>query len=156
MSSETFRDNDKASFTMRLMPVRKKRVVEPNRFRQARKGKGLSQQELADKLGLSKAAISGWERDQNDITMKNLRKVCRALGTTIAWMVNEEGPAPLTAGEHKLVEISRALDEEERRNLFQWVDVFIEQMRARAAGLPKDISKKAETSVSEGEGRRLR
>lgn len=44
-------------------------------IQEARKRKGLTQQELADKVGTNKAAISRVENDLKDVRLSTLRKI---------------------------------------------------------------------------------
>ncbi|MGH9946647.1 MAG: helix-turn-helix domain-containing protein [Pyrinomonadaceae bacterium] len=44
-------------------------------IQEARKKKGLTQQELADKVGTNKAAISRVENDVKDVRLSTLRKI---------------------------------------------------------------------------------
>ena len=53
-----------------------------NRIQKFRKEKGMTQEELAEKLGVSSQAVSKWENDAScpDITL--LPELCRSLGVT--------------------------------------------------------------------------
>ncbi|RYC70866.1 helix-turn-helix domain-containing protein [Spirosoma sordidisoli] len=48
-------------------------------IREARKAKGLSQEELAKLMGVTKAAISGYETGKQNLTVGTLYKVSIAL-----------------------------------------------------------------------------
>lgn len=49
------------------------------RLKAARKTRGVTQKELADKLGMEKSAVSKFERDVNSADAELLAKICRAL-----------------------------------------------------------------------------
>ena len=55
-----------------------------DRIRQRRNELGMSQQALADKVGVTKASISNWENsnDLSDIKVGHMRSLCRALHCT--------------------------------------------------------------------------
>ena len=52
----------------------------PKRLAAAREAKGLSQVELAKKLGVSAGTVGGWETGDHGISKKRLRKVAELLG----------------------------------------------------------------------------
>ena len=60
------------------------------KIKQARVGKGLNQGELADKLGISQAAISMFEKDQRQPTPKMLDQICEILEIEKKELVGEE------------------------------------------------------------------
>lgn len=53
-----------------------------NRISKHRKEKGLTQEELADKLGVSSQAVSKWENDQSCPDISLLPQLCRIFGIT--------------------------------------------------------------------------
>ncbi len=63
-----------------------RRVVSA-RLRQARVDAGLSQEELADELGLSQVGYSGIERGRTLIGVDRLVQVCGVLGRPISYFV---------------------------------------------------------------------
>ena len=52
-------------------------------FKTARINSGLSQQQLADLLGMNRSAISKYENDIGLPHAKTLQKICEILGVTI-------------------------------------------------------------------------
>lgn len=57
----------------------------PSKLRELRKGKKLSQEELAKKSGVSRAIISGLESGRIDITTTGtLKKLAKALETSVS------------------------------------------------------------------------
>ena len=53
-----------------------------NRIQKSRKEKGLTQEELAAKLGVSSQAVSKWENDASCPDISLLPELCRVLGVT--------------------------------------------------------------------------
>ena len=47
-----------------------------------RKFKGMTQEELANKIGKSKNVISNWERGDNSPDVDSIEKICKALNVT--------------------------------------------------------------------------
>ena len=60
------------------------------RMRTRRRQLGLSQSELADKLGVSFQQVQKYERGANRVAASTLVAASLALGTTVAWLVGEE------------------------------------------------------------------
>lgn len=65
------------------------------RIASLRKDKGLTQEELAEKLGISGQAVSKWENDQNYPDISILPQLARLLGVTVDELLSgkqENGP----------------------------------------------------------------
>lgn len=61
------------------------------RIREARESLRLTQQQLADRLGVDQSTVSGWERDDKRRPARDLMPVvARALGRTTAWLEGRE------------------------------------------------------------------
>jgi transcriptional regulator with XRE-family HTH domain len=60
------------------------------RMRTRRRQLGLSQSDLADKLGVSFQQVQKYERGANRVAASTLVSAAVALGTTEAWLVGEE------------------------------------------------------------------
>lgn len=63
-----------------------------NRLAQLRKQKGLSQEQLAEKLGLSRQAVSKWERAEASPDTDNLICLARIYGVSLDDLLNTEEP----------------------------------------------------------------
>lgn len=70
--------------------------------------KGLKQEELAEKLGVSSQAVSKWENDQTCPDISLLPKLARILGVSVD---------ELLTGEKKEAPVVRTLPEEERKSI---------------------------------------
>jgi transcriptional regulator with XRE-family HTH domain len=60
------------------------------RMRTRRRQLGLSQSDLAERLGVSFQQVQKYERGANRVAASTLLAAARTLGTTISWMVGEE------------------------------------------------------------------
>lgn len=56
-------------------------------FKAARKNSGLSQQQLADMLGMNRSSISKYENDIGFPLAKTLQRICEIFGVTIDSML---------------------------------------------------------------------
>ena len=54
-----------------------------NKLRDERRRQRLSQEQLAEKAGLHRTYIGMIERAEKNITLENIRKICKALGLNI-------------------------------------------------------------------------
>ena len=66
-----------------------------------RKAIGLSQDDLAEKLGVTRQAVSKWETDRAQPTTSNLRELARVFSVDMAYFIGEddskkEEPSPLS------------------------------------------------------------
>jgi transcriptional regulator with XRE-family HTH domain len=64
-----------------------------NRLIGARKAKGLSQQELADRADASLRAVQNWEAGIHEPQAENLRNLSEALGVSISYLIGGEEKA---------------------------------------------------------------
>ena len=58
-----------------------------------RKAKGLSQEELAEQLGVSRQAVSRWELGQTLPDISNLLQLCELFGVSADYLVRDEEQA---------------------------------------------------------------
>lgn len=72
------------------------------RIKQIREEKGLTQEEVAQRAGVTAASLSRWENNEREPTFQNVEKVAQALGVTMAVMVKE--PRKPGAGFRKIIE----------------------------------------------------
>ena len=59
-----------------------------------RKRSGMSQEELAEKVGVSRQAVSKWELGDAVPELDKLVALARVFGVTTDWLLSEEEPAP--------------------------------------------------------------
>ncbi|WP_342068530.1 helix-turn-helix domain-containing protein [Yoonia algicola] len=65
-----------------------------DRLAGAREAAGLSQQTLAEKLGVKPSTISAWENDLKEPRANRLQMVSGVLGVSMSWLLTGEGEGP--------------------------------------------------------------
>lgn len=65
-----------------------------NPIREARRRAGLSQRQLADRLGVHKVTVSGWENGRFLPRPAHARSLCRALGGLDLACIYAQAPPP--------------------------------------------------------------
>ena len=78
------------------------------RLRQAREDKGLTQEEVADLLGLTDVGYGAYERGQRLIPVDFLVKLTGILDRSVNYFLDSPAPNGLTPEEEELVRIYRA------------------------------------------------
>lgn len=58
-----------------------------NKIAKARKDKGMTQQALAQAVGLTQGAVAHWESGRREPSLAMLRKIARALGVQVAELI---------------------------------------------------------------------
>ena len=82
-------------------------------IRIARKKSGLTQEELAERLGITFKAVSGWENGKYQPTIETLNKLLSPMGITLAEFFNENGDVSvLTDREKEVVASFRTMPED--------------------------------------------
>ena len=59
-----------------------------------RKKQGLSQEKLAERLGVSRQAVSKWETGESEPEIGKLRLLARTFGVSVDWLLSEEEDEP--------------------------------------------------------------
>jgi transcriptional regulator with XRE-family HTH domain len=74
-----------------------------SRLRYARNARGVSQQIIADHLGIDRVNISTWESDQTRPDVSRISAIAKFYGASEAWLLSGEGEAPIKSeGQKKL------------------------------------------------------
>lgn len=71
-------------------------------IRSLRKKNGLTQEELADMVGVSRSTVTQWERDWSSPRMGMVQRLAKALNVPTTAIVSESGPEP----DYRLSEIT--------------------------------------------------
>ena len=66
------------------------------RILRSRKEKKLSQQALADLIGVSRSALAQWETEMSSPSLQNLRKMAELLNVSFEWLATGRGNQNLT------------------------------------------------------------
>ena len=69
-------------------------------IREARRKKGLSQEEVARELGISRQAVTKWEGEQSAPSAGNLKKLAALLETTLGRLLNGDTAEKVAAAEY--------------------------------------------------------
>ncbi|WP_025840359.1 helix-turn-helix domain-containing protein [Asaia platycodi] len=113
------------------MSVNRKGEISPSfaltrRIAMLRKSQGLSQQQLADALGVSRSAVAFWETGRVGSLRKYIPKLAVLFDVSteafLTGMVEEDIPAVLTPDEDDLLRLYRFLDPELKLTAQKWME----------------------------------
>ncbi|WP_420860103.1 helix-turn-helix domain-containing protein [Marivivens marinus] len=65
-----------------------------DRLAAAREGAGLSQKDVASRLGVKTSVIKAWEQDIKEPRANRLQMISGLLGVSLTWLLTGEGDAP--------------------------------------------------------------
>ena len=87
----------------------------------ARKAKGLSQETLAEQIGVSRQALGKWEKDTALPGLDNLQAAAQVLGVSVDTLLGTEaaGPAPAVTLD-AMRDLLAARDAEQRKHRRLW------------------------------------
>ena len=85
----------------------------------------LSQKEIAEKLGVSKAAITNWLNGSNSPNMEILANLCTILDVPMSKMLSDE-TMKLTAKEKKLLDNFKQLSEKGKDELIRFSEFMLD------------------------------
>ncbi len=93
------------------------------RIREIRRSLGMTQDELARRVGVSRSAIAQWETDRTGQVRANLARVAAVLGVSIGYLLTGDSDAGLihveTADERALLSLYRQIREPGRAELLR-------------------------------------
>ena len=107
-----------------------------NRLRQVRLSKGMNQQELAEALHASQAAMSGWETGKYDPGMKNWKAIAALFGVPVDYLIDDsaeekkETPSGIPDEVMSAAEAFMSLPPEARKEARAYLD-FLKQRYMR-------------------------
>lgn len=98
----------------------------PNRLREQRMAAGLSQQALADRIGVSKVTISDLERGNMRLDVVYMQRLAGALGIAMADLLPHDGHEwALSPAERALIDRFRQASPQEREQLERVSDALL-------------------------------
>ena len=103
-----------------------------NRLTELRKSKGLSQEELANKLGTQGPAIGRYERDAAKPTIEVAAKIARILGVSLDYLVGNSDTLLNQEIIDRVIEIQN-LDDEDKKPILYTLDNLLQNVRTKQA-----------------------
>ena len=98
-------------------------------IKNARTEAGLSQKELAARIGTTQQTIQRWETGYTEPKVTDLMEISRALGVTLSYLLGMTVPVdgtPLSDNERELVNIYRQLPPEAKRAVIAGMKAYLE------------------------------
>lgn len=90
-----------------------------------RKRAGLTQKELAEKLGVKNTAVSNWESGNNSVDIETLFTACKILGVSVNDMYgiysNTEKKPALESGHDELFNLINQLSDDDLDDVLEFV-----------------------------------
>ena len=102
-------------------------------IRTCRSNLGLNQAELAEKIGVSRNAVAGWETGHSRPDLGTLPMLCDALGISLETFFGTE--TPRGEEERRLVKVFFSLEERDREALFWQMEAVLAGRRRQREGL---------------------
>lgn len=87
-----------------------------SRIKALRRAANMTQDELAERLNVSRSAIAQWETDRTGQVRENMERIAKILNTSLGYLVSGE-TGSLTGDELALMRLYRACAAEDRRML---------------------------------------
>lgn len=94
------------------LEVRGKRVELSQKLKELRKKQGLTQLELAERLFVSRQAISGWEAGTSRPSTENLQSLSRLFNIPLETLLDDSAEAEPAAAQEKLPAEEQAKEED--------------------------------------------
>ena len=102
---------------------------------------GLSQQDVADALGIAIRRYGGWEREEREINLRDAILLADLFGCTLDELAGRDWPSPtLTSDERALVERFREADDRGRGAIIDTAERESEASRREAPATPDGSS----------------
>jgi len=110
-------------------PTERDRTEFGERIVAAREEAGLSQRELADKLGITQRALSWWEREPVALKPEQMAALAAALGVTTDYLLGVEVPKKRGTGPtgkaRKVFEAVSKLPRHQQQKIVDVVETFV-------------------------------
>lgn len=105
-----------------------------NNLKKYRLQVGMTQVELASRIGVRSSAISNWEKGQNSIDIDTLFKICKILKVPIDSMIESQNDVDYVIGTSEndlILETYKKLPEEQKKHLIAYADFLLEQSKIK-------------------------
>jgi transcriptional regulator with XRE-family HTH domain len=117
-------------------PSDKPRTVFGQRLAQAREQAGLTQQQLADKLGTSQRALARWERDPIALRPDQLTALAGILGVSLDYLAGlPDTPEPAPKGPpgklRRVFEKARKLSRSQQNRIVEMVEAYVDRFSSK-------------------------
>ena len=93
-------------------------------IRRLRKSRGIRQDELASRVGVSDAAVSSWEVGRTEPSISMIKKICTVLHCTMSEIIEDVG----VPGVYVSINLDTAIDE--LSDISGLIDETIERLKA--------------------------
>jgi transcriptional regulator with XRE-family HTH domain len=117
-------------------PAKQSRTTFGERLASAREGAGLTQLQLAEKLGTTQRVITYWEREPVALRAEQLAALADSLGVTTDFLVGRETNKPRGQGPagklRQVFEKASQLPRKQQNKVAEFVEAFVER-QAKAA-----------------------
>lgn len=97
----------------------------PARFLQLRKSNNLTQQQMAEKVGIHITQVKRYEAGQAQPSIELLKKIATAFNVTTDWMIFEDGERDLPEGLQLKFEAVSKMSQEDQRTIQSLIDGMI-------------------------------
>lgn len=98
----------------------------PNRLRELRLARGLSQQDVADRVGCSKMQVSGLERGVREFSLSMMRRFAEVFEVSSADLLSSaDNPGALNDEERALIAQLRAAGDARRQDFLKVADALV-------------------------------
>lgn len=88
------------------------------RIKELRERHGLTQKELAEKLGVSAQAVSKWENNVNQPDVSTIRKLCAIFGISVDEFLQESIPQNMATPNITLTQNAQAIKPNKRKRFW--------------------------------------
>ena len=105
-----------------------------NNLKKYRLQVGMTQVELASRIGVRSSAISNWEKGQNSIDIDTLFKICKILKVPIDSMIESQNDVDYVIGTSEndlILETYKKLPEEQKKHLIAYADFLLKQSKIK-------------------------
>ena len=94
----------------------------------ARKVRGITQQELAEKLGITKRMVANYEGNSEGPSVERLEEIARALNVTVSYLLGESTlktvKEDITPNIRKHIEVLKELPQKDQKKVLEYAELL--------------------------------